>query len=243
MNLELCYQPSPAAIAKAAATRWVTDIGNRDKAAVYGVALSGGRLAAALFDEIALVAPADAQDLFENVHFFWADERCVPPSDPESNFGIAKEHLFDPLAISSEQIHRIHGEVDDDYAVREAEAEICRILSMNSAGQPILDLAFLGMGEDGHIASLFPTEAPAMINDPAVYRAVVASKPPPKRITLGYQALIAGKDVWVLASGAAKREVFQLAVQQKGDIPVSRLFRNRSTATFFNDIQENPNRV
>jgi 6-phosphogluconolactonase len=236
MNLELSYQPSPSAIAKAAAARWLKILRTRNKNAIYGVALSGGRLAATLFDEIA-AATADQKELFANVHFFWADERCVPPTDPESNFGVATEHLFEPLNIPEEQIHRIHGEIEDDYAIREAEAEICRILPMASSGQPILDLAFLGMGEDGHIASLFPNEPTTLVMDSRVYRSVLASKPPPKRITLGYQALIAAAEVWILASGAPKKEAFDAATSSIGDFPIVRLLKNRASTLFFNDIE------
>src|SRR6185312_10198683 len=84
---------------------------------------------------------------FERVHFFWADERCVPPTDPESNFKMANELLFAPLKITGTQIHRIHGEDSPEAAAKIAEAEFRRFVLFNSANKPILDLIFLGMGE------------------------------------------------------------------------------------------------
>src|SRR5205809_939196 len=149
------------------------------------VALSGGRIAKTFYDAIVQIVRSESRHV-DHIHFFFADERCVPPTDPESNFLTARQSLFDPLHIRTEQIHRIHGETDDTYAAQEAEAELCRIAPLASTGQPILDLVILGMGEDGHTASLFPGESDTLVDDSAVYRAVTAVKPPPRRITLGY---------------------------------------------------------
>src|SRR5205085_9432026 len=115
-----------------------------------------------------------------------------------------RQSLFDPLHIRAEQVHRIRGEIDDSYAVQEAEAELCRLADLDPSGLPILDLVILGMGEDGHTASLFPGEAETLINSNAVFRAVTAVKPPPRRITLGYAPLRVAREVWVLASGSGK---------------------------------------
>ena len=146
-----------------------------------------------------------------NVHFFWADERCVPPNDAESNFRVARELLLIPLKIPDDHIHRIRGEESPAFAVAEAEAEICRIAALTNDSQPMLDLIFLGMGEDGHVASLFPDEAESVIASPAIYRAVAAVKPPPQRITLGYAAIAAARQVWVLASGRQRGGVARIA--------------------------------
>jgi 6-phosphogluconolactonase len=180
----------------------------------------------------------------DHIHFFFADERCVPPTDPESNFITAKQALFDALFIRAEQIHRIHGEVEDDYAAKEAEAELCRIAPLDSAGQPILDLVVLGMGEDGHTASLFPSEPGGMVDSNAVYRAVTAVKPPPRRITLGYAPLRAARELIVLASGKGKESasaaVFGQIAAKKPILPLARVLFNHPKSIIFSDIQTPP---
>ena len=123
------------------------------------VALSGGRIAQKFF--AATAGQAAARKIsFADVHFFWADERCVPPTDPESNFKMANEWLLTPLNIAKTQIHRLRGEFPPADAVKIANDEIRHFTPVNEKKLPVLDLIFLGMGEDGHVASLFPN-APA----------------------------------------------------------------------------------
>src|SRR6266581_1617081 len=153
---ELFSFASDDALAAAVAARWLDAFAARRAApAPYCVALSGGRIAKKFFTAAAGRATARSVSL-AITHFFWGDERCVPTTDAESNFALARAHLLEPLAIQPDKIHRVRGEISPDRAVREAEAEICRIAPLNTAGQPVLDLIFLGMGEDGHVASLFP---------------------------------------------------------------------------------------
>jgi 6-phosphogluconolactonase len=235
MNIELSFHHSPPALSQAAARRWIALLLERNQAETYGVLLSGGRLASAFFD--AVVAEAQATPVsWEEIHFFWADERCVAPSDPENNYRIALEHLFQPLSIPTENIHRIYGEMEDDYAVQQAEAEICRLLPLNENGQPIVDIAFLGMGEDGHTASLFPTEPLSMVSDNRVFRVVFATKPPPKRVTIGYQPLIGAKEAWVLVAGAAKKEALEGVLEGELRYPLGRIATERRKTVIFNDI-------
>ena len=106
---------------------------------------------------------------------------------------------------------------------------------LNEQGQPELDLVFLGMGEDGHVASLFPKDTEAL-ETPAVYRAVTGPKPPPRRITLGYPALAAAREVWVLASGLGKQEVLQSSLAPSGDTPLARVLKSRSNTEIFTDF-------
>jgi 6-phosphogluconolactonase/glucosamine-6-phosphate isomerase/deaminase len=112
------------------------------------VALSGGRIARQFFAAIAERAKQRKISM-AIVHFFWADERCVPPTDPESSYGIADRGLFKPLEIRPDQVHRIRGEDDPKKAAAQATEEIKRIISCNVTSQPVLDFIFLGMGEDG----------------------------------------------------------------------------------------------
>ncbi len=154
---ELILFPSDDALASAVADRWLDELATpAPKEPHYCVALSGGRVAKKFLTALAEQTRARSISL-DRVHFFWGDERCVPPTDAESNFLLAKTHLLDPLRIQPDKIHRVRGEIPPSQAAAEAKAELGHIAPITAAGQPVLDLIFLGMGEDGHVASLFPT--------------------------------------------------------------------------------------
>ena len=235
MPHELISFPTDAELAKASAARWVTLLRERKTPdRPYNAAVSGGRIAKTFFSEI--VRQAEGRAIFQNVNFFWADERCVPPTDPESNYAIAHELLFEPLKIPSAHIHRLRGEGPEPLALQEAVAAISKVAPVVK-GQPVLDMIFLGMGEDGHVASLFPGEPEAAINDPAVYRAVTAVKPPPRRITLGYAAIAAALDVWVVAAGTGKEAALKESLLPNGKTPLARVLRLRAQTKIFTDIK------
>jgi 6-phosphogluconolactonase len=107
---------------------------------------------------------------------------------------------------------------------------------MNGSGQPLLDLAFLGMGEDGHVASLFPGAWEAAVRDKSVYLPVVASKPPPQRITLNFAALVAARHIWVLASGAGKENALRESLSANGTTPLARVLQAREQTLIFTDL-------
>jgi 6-phosphogluconolactonase len=208
----------------AVATAWLDEIELAHRmGAAHNVALSGGRIAQQFFT--ATVAEARRRGVaFDGVHFFWADERCVPPDDVESNYRLAAELLLEPLQIAPGQIHRIRGEDAPENAAAEAETGLRMILRKNEEGRPVLDLVLLGMGEDGHIASLFPP-APANIMDTDVSFLVVRNspKPPPTRISLSYQAIIDANQRWVLVSGATKGVGLRESLTRTGKTPLGRL--------------------
>ncbi|HTG44683.1 MAG TPA: 6-phosphogluconolactonase [Verrucomicrobiae bacterium] len=235
MNPKLHLQVLPTAeeIARTAAAQMIGLLRRRaDLSIPFGLALSGGRIAGTFYRALTAAAQGKPDD-FESVHFFWADERCVPAFDPENNYLIARPSLFEPLKIPEENIHRIRGEIKSEYAVQEAEAEICRVLPLNEAGQPLLDLVVLGMGEDGHVASLFPSEGPEWVDEGSVYRKVMATKPPPERITLGYQAILSAKEVWVLAVGPSKADALRRLQTGDPSLPISRIVAGRPATTVY----------
>jgi 6-phosphogluconolactonase len=236
-NFELISFTNDAELASAVAAQWLDEIeaANRNGAA-HHVALSSGRIAAKFFSTAAQFA-RERGTRFKSVHFFWGDERCVPPTDAESNFGMAGELLLTPLGVPEARIHRIRGEAPPAEAAAEAEAEICRVAPLNDDGQPVLDLILLGMGEDGHVASLFPGEPEKVAASKAVYRAVTAAKPPPLRITLGYAAIGAARQVWVLASGAGKETALSESVSAAGKTPLARVLRQRASTKIFTDLR------
>ncbi len=192
------------------------------------VALSGGRVSQLFFRTLTAALRASNLPL-ATLHFFWADERCVAPQDMDSNFAVARSELFDPLGIPESQVHRIEGELPPDQAAIKAEAELCRIAPRTLSGQPLLDLLILGMGEDGHSASLFPNETEKAQSSPAIYRHVVVPKPPPNRITLGFPTIAAARTVLAMVSGTNKHRPLKSASTPECQSPFAKILRSRRT--------------
>ena len=122
----------------------------------FSVALSGGNTPAPVYARIAV----EAHDLpWESVRFTFGDERCVPPNDPQSNFRMARENLFVPAAVPEKSIMRMRGEIDPQIAAQEYQDQLNAIAT--GRAEPIYrhDLILLGLGDDGHTASLFPGTA------------------------------------------------------------------------------------
>jgi len=239
MGLELHSYADGASLSRDAAARWLAQIGKRAAGAgghrAYCVALSGGRIAKTFFSEIAGQA-SGREGIFRDVHFFWADERCVPPTDPESNYGIARSLLFEPLGIPEAQVHRLLGEQNEALALREAVENIRTWGAPEGEGDPVFDMIFLGMGEDGHVASLFPGEPESVVQDPAIYRAVTAVKPPPRRFTLGYKMIFGARETWALVSGKDKEGALKTSLSASGATPMARVLRERRYTEIFSDV-------
>jgi 6-phosphogluconolactonase len=136
MNSNLLSFVSAEELAHAAASAWLDEIESANREGrVHCVALSGGRITQKFF--AAVVEQTKSRKIvLECVHFFWADERCVPPTDAESNFKMANELLFAPLKISTAQIHRIRGEDSPEVAAKKAEAELRSVASASSPSPP-----------------------------------------------------------------------------------------------------------
>ena len=181
--------------------------------------LSGGSTPLALFRRLAQ-APYLESLPWREIHFFWGDERCVPPEDPESNYRQAFQALLAPVAVPAENIHRALGELapeaaSADYALQLAHfaADFPRLADPSGAW-PRLDLALMGLGADGHTASLFPgqihpTEACAsVIAVTAAYQGR-----PANRVTLTPQVFNAARQVTFLATGEAKAAALAAVLQ------------------------------
>lgn len=226
-EFELETFSSDDALARKAARLWIDEIVQSARAGKsHCVALSGGRIAERFFAATTERASQESVS-FAHVHFFWADERCVPATSKESNFGLAKKFLLDPLGIDGSRVHRLCGETDPDRASIEASELLRALVPKNAKDVPALDLVLLGMGEDGHVASLFPEESFATTRDPALFRTVNASKAPPKRITMGYLPLVTAKEAWVLVAGTGKDRAFRDSLSQGSSAPLSRIIQMR----------------
>ena len=168
----------------------------------FRVALAGGTTPRALH---ALLASAEYRNrvAWDQVLFFFGDERAVPPDHPDSNYRAANDALFRPLDISPQNIYRMRGEMPDLEA-----AAVAYQLELQSVFEgervPHFDLIFLGMGPDGHTASLFPGGSALAECTRLVVPVTDAPKPPPRRLTLTVPVLNAGKLVLFMATGADK---------------------------------------
>ena len=166
-------------------------------------ALAGGTTPKATYEALAGL-PLD----WSRIDVFFGDERCVPADHADSNYRMAKAALFDRIAIPTERVHRMRGELSDrDAAARTYEAEL----------PDRLDIVVLGIGEDAHTASLFPGAA-ALREEVRRVLPVVGPKPPPERLSLTPPVLRAARLCVVLGSGAGKAEPVRRAFQDPLDI-------------------------
>ena len=146
---------------------------------------------------------------WQRTHVVWGDERCVPPDDPESNYRMAKETLLDRVPIPGNQIHRIRGEDDPEQAAVDYERALRSLLRGHpERSEGSLDLVLLGLGEDGHTASLFPGQ-PAVHETERWVLAVPSPAGDMWRVTLTPAVLNLARNVTFIVSGAAKS--FRLA--------------------------------
>jgi 6-phosphogluconolactonase len=161
---------------------------------------------------------------WRKVHFFWGDERFVPKSHPASNFRAASENLIRHLPIAATQIHPIPTDaLDPEQAAKAYENELQAFYGSTALGpdRPLFDITLLGLGADGHIASLFPGSS-ALAERHAWVTSVSGLAPEP-RVTLTFPALESSGTIVLLVSGAGKRDILARALAGDPALPVSRL--------------------
>jgi 6-phosphogluconolactonase len=200
--------PTPAATARSAAqlfldaaAKAVADRG------VARIAISGGTTPKSMFQLLADPAePFLKQVPWDRIELYWVDERCVPPDNAESNYRMTKEALLSKVPLAGEHVHRMEGELEPEVAAARYESMIRNSFRLEGAQTPTFDLVLLGMGDDGHTASLFPhTEA---LNE--MSHIVVPNHVPQKdtwRITLTWPVICQGREVAFLIEGAGKAQV------------------------------------
>ncbi len=205
-NPEIKILPDKPALAAEAAKRFVllaqTAVEQNGR---FTVALSGGSTPRALHELLAQT-PLRDQVAWEKVIIFWGDERFVPPDDADSSYLMARETLLDHVPIPSRNIHRVPTVgITPETA---AQQYTSTLQSVCGESVPRLDLILLGMGPDGHTASLFPGH-PEVVNPSEKLVAAVTNspKPPPLRLTFTYKLINAAKNVIFLVAGADKAEM------------------------------------
>ncbi|HSP44865.1 MAG TPA: 6-phosphogluconolactonase [Chthoniobacterales bacterium] len=185
----------------------------------FRIALSGGNTPRPVYTEFARIA----RDIpWERVRFTFGDERCVPPDDPESNFRMARESLFVPGAVPEKSIVRMRGEIDPQIAAQEYEDGLG--LLATQGGEIIYrhDLILLGVGDDGHTASLFPETA--ALNEKV--RKVVANFVPKFnawRITFTYPLINQARQVCFLANANKNRSLLEQVLDDDQQYPAARV--------------------
>lgn len=178
----------------------------------FSAALSGGSTPKRLYELLA-APPFSIEIPWELAHLFQVDERCVPPEDPQSNFRMIRETLLRHAPIPEANFHRMAAEQSDrDEAARAYAAELARILRPGPREFPRLDLVFLGIGPDGHTASLFP-DSPALDEETLWVRSNFVEKLATHRLTLTFPVLNAARQIVFLVSGAEKSETLRRVLQ------------------------------
>jgi 6-phosphogluconolactonase len=188
----------------------------------FRLALSGGSTPKKLF---ALLAAPDraAQMQWSKLHLFWGDERHVPPASPDSNYGQAKRILLDHVPLPPAHIHPVPTAATPDQDAA-SYASVLRqeygAASLDPA-RPLFDVNFLGLGEDGHTASLIPGQP--VLNERTAWVAAVGQGRPEVRITLTYPVLESARTVAFLVTGAAKADILRRLRADTADVPAAKL--------------------
>ena len=211
---------NPEALARAVA-QWLLGA-VQERGGTCAVCLSGGSTPRRLYEVLA-VPPIVTRFPWDDVHWFWGDERFVPPDHPDSNFRMVDEALLSVAPIPRENIHAVptEGSLADAAAAYEAVLKNFYGEDRLDPGRPLLDVTLLGLGEDGHTASLFPGDPALDANERWVVGVERQGTGP--RITLTYPALNSSRTVAFLVTGARKREILARALAADPQLPAARI--------------------
>lgn len=187
---------------------------------LFRLALSGGNTPRAIHAELARIAG----DLpWNKVQITFGDERCVPPDHKDSNHLMAKESLLDVVQIPEANVFRIRGEIDPEEAARECESKLAAVAARFGEERYVHDLILLGLGEDGHTASLFPG-SPALAETERNVIPATGPKPPPQRVTFTFPLLNAARQIcFLVKNDPAKEQVIQEAIAGDQKHPAARV--------------------
>lgn len=189
---------------------------------MFTLAISGGTTPRAMHRLLA--TPAYRPQIpWGQTHVFWVDERCVPVTDPASNYGNARTDFLDQVPIPATHIHRMPGELNPEQAAFLYAETIRETVRTDESGFPVFDLAILGIGPDGHTASLFPGH-PALEESARWVMAVKGGNPCVHRLTLTLPVLNHAARIWFMVSGVKKADIVQMLVtQSRPSLPAGRV--------------------
>lgn len=200
----------------AVAARFITRLVDvQSSGGVAQVVLTGGRIAAAVYRTVA-ESPARSAIDWRRVEFWWGDERFLPEGDPERNETQARDALLSHVDVDPARVHPMPADTGQG---AEAAAE-AYAAELAAAGSPTFDVLMLGVGPDGHVASLFPGYSQLKVTDVAAVAVHDSPKPPPTRISLTFPQLDRAHEVWFVVSGEDKAEAVGQALSG-GDVPAA----------------------
>jgi 6-phosphogluconolactonase len=220
---EILVHPDASLLAKAAAARCVTRLVDAVAAAGHAhLVLTGGGIGTAVLAELAAAPARDAVD-WRQVDIWWGDERFVPAGHPDRNETGARSALLDHVNLDPARVHPMPGPDGPDGD--DPEAAAARYAGWLAAAArpedhgavPSFDVLMLGIGPEGHVASLFPG-MPAVYDNRPVVAVRGSPKPPPVRISLTFPSIKAAREVWILASGEEKADAVALALSDAGPV-------------------------
>ncbi|KRD45229.1 6-phosphogluconolactonase [Cellulomonas sp. Root930] len=218
MNRDVVVHPDARVLAESVAARLLTHLVDvQSHRSPVHVVLTGGTVGIASLAAVAASPVRDAVD-WSGVHLWWGDERFLPQGDADRNETQARDALLDALgdALPAENVHPMPAP-SDDVPTPEAAAE-AYAAELAGAGSPAFDVVLLGMGPDGHVASLFPGHEALDVTGRPTVGVHGSPKPPPERVSLTFDAIRAAREVWVVAAGAEKADAVASALR---GVPVS----------------------
>ncbi|WP_420110931.1 6-phosphogluconolactonase [Pseudactinotalea sp.] len=217
--------PDADAVARATAARLLLALLDAQsvRPAVH-VALTGGTVGTKTLAEVAESPLLDLVD-WSGVHLWWGDDRFVPTGDGDRNATQAHQALIDGLPIPAGNVHALPASdeaADLDYAVTVARAELSS-WAPDGGSHPVFDVTLLGVGPDGHVASLFPGKPTLQVHDAAAVGEPDSPKPPPARISLTLPVLNDSRQVWFVVAGADKRDAVDDVLRGGSDLPAAKV--------------------
>ncbi|MEI5584725.1 MULTISPECIES: 6-phosphogluconolactonase [unclassified Agromyces] len=228
--------PDKDTLAGAVAARFITKVLDLlDDQDVVHVVLTGGSMGAAVLRAVR-DSPAHKSIDWGRVHFWWGDERWVPAGHEERNDRQSQDALLDSLGLPAGNLHPFpasDGGLSLDEAAETYAAELARF-GASGYPHPVFDIVFLGVGPDGHVASLFPHRSGIQVVDRPVIPVRESPKPPPERLSLTRPVINAAQRVWLVLAGADKASALGLALAgaSRDEVPVAGIKGRRRTVFF-----------
>jgi 6-phosphogluconolactonase len=223
-NNQVVVHATPELVAATAAARLMVRLVDLQNARrVASVVLTGGGTGIGMLEQLRRSPACDAVD-WARVNIFWGDERFLPSGHPDRNDTRAHAALLDHVGVDPQRVHPMPADEDEFAGDPEAAAEAyAKVLAAQASPEdhgpvPGFDVCLLGMGEEGHVASVFPSSPSVYESERAVVAVRNCPKPPPTRISLTLPAIRHASEVWLLPTGAAKAAAVAMALSGAGEV-------------------------